>query len=174
MSWLRKNLIPIIGILVLVYLFIPIAVVAILSFNKPAGKFNVAWNEFSLAGWQNICGVPGVCSSFLTSIQIGFLSTLVGTLFGTMIAFGLVRYRFRGRSTTNLLIFLPMATPEVVLGSSLLALFLNLAFPSPLPTSCLSSVLSSSRSRPDSRGWIRASRRLRVTSTPIRARRSDT
>ena len=129
MSWLRKNLIPIIGILVLVYLFIPIAVVAILSFNKPAGKFNVAWNEFSLAGWQNICGVPGVCSSFLTSIQIGFLSTLVGTLFGTMIAFGLVRYRFRGRSTTNLLIFLPMATPEVVLGSSLLALFLNLAFP---------------------------------------------
>ena len=129
MSWLRKNLIPIIGILVLVYLFIPIAVVAILSFNKPAGKFNVAWNEFSLAGWQNICGVPGVCSSFLTSIQIGFLSTLVGTLFGTMIAFGLVRYRFRGRSTTNLLIFLPRATPEVVLGSSLLALFLNLAFP---------------------------------------------
>ena len=129
MSWLRKNLIPIIGILVLVYLFIPIAVVAILSFNKPAGKFNVAWNEFSLAGWQNICGVPGVCSSFLTSIQIGFLSTLIGTLFGTMIAFGLVRYRFRGRSTTNLLIFLPMATPEVVLGSSLLALFLNLAFP---------------------------------------------
>ena len=129
MSWLRKNLIPIIGILVLVYLFIPIAVVAILSFNKPAGKFNVAWNEFSLAGWQNICGVPGVCSSFLTSIQIGFLSTLVGTLFGTMIAFGLVRYRFRGRSTTNLLIFLPMATPEVVLGSSLLALFLSLAFP---------------------------------------------
>ena len=129
MSWLHKNLIPIIGILVLVYLFIPIAVVAILSFNKPAGKFNVAWNEFSLAGWQNICGVPGVCSSFLTSIQIGFLSTLVGTLFGTMIAFGLVRYRFRGRSTTNLLIFLPMATPEVVLGSSLLALFLNLAFP---------------------------------------------
>ncbi|MEX1211033.1 MAG: ABC transporter permease [Candidatus Nanopelagicales bacterium] len=129
MSWLRKNLIPIIGILVLVYLFIPIAVVAILSFNKPAGKFNVAWNEFSLAGWQNICGVPGVCSSFLTSIQIGFLSTLIGTLFGTMIAFALVRYRFRGRSTTNLLIFLPMATPEVVLGSSLLALFLNLAFP---------------------------------------------
>lgn len=129
MSWLRKNLIPIIGILVLVYLFIPIAVVAILSFNKPAGNFNVAWNEFSLEGWQNICGVPGVCSSFLTSIQIGVLSTFIGTLFGTMIAFALVRYRFRGRSTTNLLIFLPMATPEVVLGSSLLALFLNLVFP---------------------------------------------
>ena len=129
MRWLRKNLIPIIGILVLIYLFVPIAVVAILSFNKPAGKFNVSWNEFSLEAWQNICGVPGVCGSFVTSIQIGLIATLFGTILGTMIAFALVRYRFRGRSTTNLLIFLPMATPEVVLGSSLLALFLNLAFP---------------------------------------------
>lgn len=129
MRWLRKNLIPIIGILVLVYLFVPIAVVAILSFNKPDGKFNVSWNQFSLEAWQNICGVPGVCGSFVTSIQIGLIATLVGTILGTMIAFALVRYRFRGRSTTNLLIFLPMATPEVVLGSSLLALFLNLAFP---------------------------------------------
>ena len=129
MRWLRKNHIPIIGILVLIYLFVPIAVVAILSFNKPAGKFNVSWNEFSLEAWQNICGVPGVCGSFVTSIQIGLIATLFGTILGTMIAFALVRYRFRGRSTTNLLIFLPMATPEVVLGSSLLALFLNLAFP---------------------------------------------
>lgn len=129
MRWLRKNLIAIIGILVLVYLFVPIAVVAILSFNEPAGKFNVAWNQFSLEAWRNLCGVPGVCQSFVTSIQIGILATIAGTILGTMIAFALVRYRFRGRSTTNLLIFLPMATPEVVLGSSLLALFLNLAFP---------------------------------------------
>ena len=129
MRWLRKNLIPIIGILVLIYLFVPIAVVAVLSFNKPDGKFNIAWNQFSLEAWQNICGVPGVCGSFVTSIEIGLIATLVGTIFGTLIAFALVRYRFRGRSTTNLLIFLPMATPEVVLGSSLLALFLNLAFP---------------------------------------------
>lgn len=129
MTWLRKNLIAIIGILVLIYLFVPIAVVAILSFNKPDGKFNVAWNQFSLEAWQNLCGVPGVCQSFVMSIQIGVLATIAGTFLGTMIAFALVRYRFRGRSTTNLLIFLPMATPEVVLGSSLLALFLNLAFP---------------------------------------------
>ena len=129
MAWLRRNLIAIIGILVLVYLFVPIAVVAILSFNKPDGKFNVAWNQFSLDAWQNLCGVPGVCQSFVMSIQIGILATIAGTILGTMIAFALVRYRFRGRSTTNLLIFLPMATPEVVLGSSLLALFLNLAFP---------------------------------------------
>jgi len=129
MRWIRSHLLGIVAVLVLVYLFIPIAVVAALSFNKPAGKFNTAWNTFSLDGWSNICGVPGVCSSFMTSVQIGLMSTLVGTVFGSMIAFALVRYRFRGRSTTNLLIFLPMATPEVVMGSSLLALFLNLRFP---------------------------------------------
>lgn len=129
MRWLRRNLVGIVGVLVLVYLFIPIAVVIALSFNNPAGKFNVSWNEFSLDAWTNMCGVPGVCSSFVTSIQIGIASTLVATLLGSMIAFGLVRYRFRGRTSTNLLIFLPMATPEVVMGSSLLALFLNLRFP---------------------------------------------
>jgi spermidine/putrescine transport system permease protein len=129
MRWLRKNLIGIIAILVLVYLFIPIAVIMALSFNNPKGKFNISWNEFSLDAWTDLCGVPGVCSSFVTSIEIGLIATLAATLLGTMISFALVRYRFRGRSTTNLLIFLPMATPEVVLGASLLALFLNLRFP---------------------------------------------
>jgi len=129
MKWLRSHLVGICAVLALVYLFIPIAVIIVLSFNKPAGKFNIRWNEFSLDGWTNICGVPGVCESFLTSIQIGLISAFAATVFGTLIAFALVRYRFRGRSTTNLLIFLPMATPEVVMGASLLALFLNLQFP---------------------------------------------
>jgi spermidine/putrescine transport system permease protein len=129
MKWLRSHLVGICAVLALIYLFIPIAVIIILSFNKPDGKFNIRWNQFSLDGWTNICGVPGVCESFLTSIQIGLISAFAATVLGTLIAFALVRYRFRGRSTTNLLIFLPMATPEVVMGASLLALFLNLQFP---------------------------------------------
>jgi spermidine/putrescine transport system permease protein len=141
MRWLRRHLVAIIAIAVLVYLFIPIAVVAALSFNKPAGKFNISWNEFSLDAWTNLCGVPGVCSSFVTSIQIGLISTIVATLLGAMIAFALVRHRFRGRSTTNLLIFLPMATPEVVLGSSLLALFLNMRFPLGEPTVIIAHIM---------------------------------
>jgi spermidine/putrescine transport system permease protein len=141
MRWLRRHLVAIIAFAVLVYLFIPIAVVAALSFNKPAGKFNISWNEFSLDAWTNLCGVPGVCSSFVTSIQIGLISTLVATLLGAMIAFALVRHRFRGRSTTNLLIFLPMATPEVVLGSSLLALFLNMRFPLGAPTVIIAHIM---------------------------------
>ena len=124
-----RAVIPIIGIAVLVYLFIPIAVVVAFSFNTPGSRYNLTWNQFSLQAWENICGVPGVCASFVTSIEIGIVSTLVATILGTMIAFALVRYRFRGRGSTNLLIFLPMTTPEVVMGASLLALFLNLRFP---------------------------------------------
>ncbi len=129
MRWIRRHFIGFVAILVLVYLFIPIAVVAVLSFNKPEGKYNTSWTQFSFDAWTNICGVPGVCDSFMISVRIGIISTLAATVLGTMIAFALVRYRFRGRSSTNLLIFLPMTTPEVVMGASLLALFLNLRFP---------------------------------------------
>lgn len=129
MRWIRRHLLAVVAFLVLGYLFLPIAVVGALSFNKPPGKYNTKWNEFSLDAWTNLCGVPGVCESFAMSVRIALVSTIVATILGSMIAFALVRYRFRGRSSTNLLIFLPMATPEVVMGSSLLALFLNLKFP---------------------------------------------
>lgn len=129
MRWIRQHVIGAIAIMVLLYLFLPIAVVIAFSFNNPASKFNLSWNEFSFDAWTQICGVPGVCSSFVTSVEIGLISTLFATILGTMIAFALVRYRFKGRSSTNLMIFMPMATPEIVMGSSLLALFLNLSFP---------------------------------------------
>ncbi len=129
MRWIREHVIGAIAVMVLLYLFLPIAVVIAFSFNNPASKFNLSWNEFSLDAWTQICGVPGVCSSFVTSVEIGLISTLFATILGTMISFALVRYRFKGRSSTNLLIFMPMATPEIVMGSSLLALFLNLSFP---------------------------------------------
>lgn len=129
MRWFRQRILGFVAVLVLVYLFIPIAVVAVLSFNKPESKFNLSWNQFSLDAWSNLCGIQSVCDSFVVSIRIGIVSTIAATILGSMIAFALVRYRFRGRSTTNLLIFLPMATPEVVMGASLLALFLNLRLP---------------------------------------------
>jgi spermidine/putrescine transport system permease protein len=129
MRFIRRHLLTVVAILVLVYLFVPVAVVGVLSFNNPASDYNTQWNEFSLDAWTNICGVPAVCQSFTVSIRIALISTLVATTLGTMIAIALVRYRFRGRQTTNLLIFLPISTPDVVMGASLLALFLNLRFP---------------------------------------------
>ena len=103
----------------------PNIVVAVFSFNKPKGKFNYSFNEFSTAAWTNPCGTRASASRSGSACRSASSRRLIGaTVLGTMIAFALGRYRFRGRSATNLLIFMPMATPEVVMGSSLLTLFL--------------------------------------------------
>jgi len=109
------------------YLLLPIAVMILFSFNEQVGKFNYEWHAFSLDAWANPFGRPGMESAIITSLEIAFLSTLVATALGTLIAVSLTRYRFRGRSATNLFIFLPMATPEIVMGASLLTLFVNTA-----------------------------------------------
>ena len=111
--------------LTLLYMFLPVFVVVAFSFNDPAGRLNYTWNSFTVSNWANVCGVPGMCDAVWLSIQIALLATVVATGLGTLIAFALARHRFRGRAATNLLIFLPMATPEVVMGSSMLALFVN-------------------------------------------------
>jgi spermidine/putrescine transport system permease protein len=120
--WLADHWVMAVGLMVLAYLFLPIAVVAGLSFNRPSSRLSYDFNEFTLDNWTNPC--PGdMCDAVWRSVKIGLLATLVATVLGTLMAFALARHRFRGRSAVNLLIFLPMATPEVVMGTSLLALF---------------------------------------------------
>jgi spermidine/putrescine transport system permease protein len=128
-QWLRDNIVAIAGLLAVVYLLLPNVVVTVLSFNDPVGRFNFSWNEFSLDAWANPCAVAGMCQSLALSLQLALLSTLAALVLGTLVAFALSRHRFRGRASTNLLVFFPMATPEVVMGSSLLALFVNSRFP---------------------------------------------
>jgi spermidine/putrescine transport system permease protein len=121
---LGDYLVPVYAGLALVYLFVPIAYTLAFSFNDYR-RSNLVWQGFTLDNWANPCGAPGVCGAVVNSLQIGVLATVAATAMGTLIAYALVRYRFRFRGSTNLLIFLPMATPEVVLGASLLAQFLN-------------------------------------------------
>jgi len=123
--WFGRNLLRIYMIFGFTYLFIPVAYTFAFSFNN-SGKSNLIWKGFTLNNWQNPCGAPEVCSALGNSIKIGLLATTFSTILGTMIAFAIGRYKFKGRSTSNLLIFLPMATPEIVLGASLLSLFLVL------------------------------------------------
>jgi ABC-type spermidine/putrescine transport system permease subunit II len=129
MTWLRRNILLLVSIAVLGYMLIPNLVVALFSFNNPVGRFNYTWTQFSTEAWANPCGAQGICESLGLSLQIGLIASLVATALGTAIAFALGRYRFRARSATNLLIFMPMATPEVVMGSSLLTLFLMMGVP---------------------------------------------
>jgi spermidine/putrescine transport system permease protein len=121
--WIADHWILGLGLLVLGYLLLPVAVIVGLSFNHPSSRLSYDFDTFTLDNWTDPCGPVGLCASLLRSVQIGFLSTMAATLLGTLLAFALARHRFRGRSATNVLVFLPMATPEVVMGSSLLALF---------------------------------------------------
>lgn len=123
--WLADNALRLYAVLAFGYIFLPVAYVAVFSFNN-GGKSNIVWRGFTLDNWKDPCGAPDVCSALGNSLKIGLLSTFVATVLGTMIAFALTRHRFRGRRATNLLIFLPMATPEVVLAAALLTLYLNL------------------------------------------------
>ena len=127
--WQRisPKILPIYTALAITYLMIPIAVMIVFSFNKPVGKFNYTWNEFSLQGWLHPFDWPGLGDAVTTSLMIAVLSTIFATILGTMIGLALTRYEFRGRGGLNGLIFLPMATPEIVMGASLLTLFVATA-----------------------------------------------
>jgi spermidine/putrescine transport system permease protein len=125
LGWIRQYVLTVYAGLALVYLFLPIAVVILFSFNNPAGRFNYTWQGFTLKNWAHPLDYPGLSGALRISIEIAILSSLVATALGTLIALSLVRYSFRGRGLTNLLIFMPMTTPEVVMGASLLALFVG-------------------------------------------------
>jgi spermidine/putrescine transport system permease protein len=126
--WLREHLVLLLGLLVLLYTFVPIFVVVLMSFNDPTSRNVYQFDAFTLQNWTNFCGAEGMCNALGRSLLLGLLATLASTILGTLGAFALVRHDFAGRSSTNLLIFLPMAAPEIVMGSSLLALFVASGF----------------------------------------------
>jgi spermidine/putrescine transport system permease protein len=121
--WIADHWVIGLALIVLGYLLLPVAVIVGLSFNRPSGRLSYDFDTFTLDNWTDPCGPAGLCASLVRSVQIGLLSTVVSTVLGTLLAFALARHRFRGRSATNVLVLLPMTTPEVVMGSSLLALF---------------------------------------------------
>ena len=128
LAFVRRHVLTVYSLLFFGYLLLPIAVVVVFSFNHPAGKFNYTWQGFTWDNWIHWDGVPGIRSAIVLSLEIALIASLVATALGTLIALALVRYGFRGRATTNILIFLPLSTPEIVLGASLLTLFLNVTW----------------------------------------------
>ncbi|MGH3005176.1 MAG: ABC transporter permease [Gaiellaceae bacterium] len=122
----RRHALAVFAVAVLVYLLLPIAVVALFSFNDPAGRYNYTWSGFTLDHWLNPFAVPGLQDAIVVSLEIALLASLLATILGTPIALALARYRYRGRGATNTLVFMAMTAPEIVLGASLLTLFLNL------------------------------------------------
>jgi len=127
--WLREHAVNIVAALVVIYMLIPIAVILVFSFNDPAGKYNFTWVGFTLKHWSNAFGIPELNSALVTSLKLALLATVISTVIGTLMAIALVRHRFHGRRPANLLIVVPMATPEIVMGASLLSFFIILGAP---------------------------------------------
>ena len=119
-----KWLLPLYVILAFVFMLVPIVQVIVYSFNNTT-KTNSVWVGWTIDNWTNVCQANGVCEALGMSLLVGVTATVIATALGTLIALALGRYRFRGRQAVNLLLFLPMATPEVVLGASLAAQFLT-------------------------------------------------
>jgi spermidine/putrescine transport system permease protein len=119
--------VPLLTAAAIFYLLVPIFVMIAFSFNDPPGRFNFVWGELSLGAWANPFGRPRLGDALATSLTIAFISTIVATALGTLIGLSLTRYQFRGRGATNLFVFIPMATPEIVLGASLLTMFVSTA-----------------------------------------------
>jgi spermidine/putrescine transport system permease protein len=125
LAFVRKHLLTAYAMLAFAYLLLPVVIVILFSFNSPKGRFNVVWNHFTFDNWVNWDAVSGIRSAIEASLEVAAIASITATALGTLIALALVRYRYRGRGATNMLIFLPMASPEIVLGASLLTLFLS-------------------------------------------------
>ena len=119
-----RFVLPVYSILMIVYLTSPVFLMILYSFNDiPRERQTVRFWGFTLDWWKNLFDVPGLTAALQHSIAIAIPSALVATVLGTLLGLALGRYRFRGRAPTNFVIFLAIAVPEVVLGSSLLSLF---------------------------------------------------
>ena len=123
-KWLRERAINIYAGIAVAYMLIPIAVIAFFSFNDPQGRYNFTWEGFTLSHWENAFGIGELTDALMVSLELAALSTVGATILGTLIALALVRYEFFGRRAANCLIVIPLATPEVVIGASLLSMFL--------------------------------------------------
>ncbi|HEX9259453.1 MAG TPA: ABC transporter permease [Acidimicrobiales bacterium] len=111
--------------LALLYLFVPIFWIVAFSFNKPTGKFNIAWNEFTLDNWKHPFAEESLTDALWVSLRVALIATVVSTVLGTLIAMALARYQFKGSGLVNLLLILPLTSPEIVIGSSLATMFLD-------------------------------------------------
>ena len=111
--------------LVLFYLFLPIFVIVLFSFNNPQGKFNYSWQGFTLNNWAHPFKSPALTDALKLSLNVAAVSTAFALVLGTLVAVALVRQRFRGRTAVDTFLVLPLTAPEVVMGAALLTLFLD-------------------------------------------------
>lgn len=108
-----------------IYLFVPLVTIAIFTFNEPTGKFNTKWQGFTWSNWANAFDSSDYLSAFGVSLQVAFAACTLATILGGWMALAISRYRMQGGAALNMLLILPLTTPEIVMGASLFTLFFN-------------------------------------------------
>jgi spermidine/putrescine transport system permease protein len=139
----REWFLPTFTGLVLAYLFIPVVVMALFGFNDFQGRFNLVWQGFTLEHYSGIFDIPELNEAVANSLFVAAVSTVTATVLGTLIALALTRFQFRARPALNLLIFVPMATPEIIMGVSLLSLFVTLTWERGMTTIIIAHIMFS-------------------------------
>ncbi len=144
MAWLRRNGLNIYAAIAIAYMLVPIAVIAVFSFGEtPRDRLTFSFDGFTLEYWQHAFAVEELNDALLMSLKLAALSTVISTVIGTLMAMALVRYEFFGRRATNLLIVLPLATPEIVIGAALLSMFIFYTIPLGFTTLLIAHVMFS-------------------------------
>ena len=142
--WIAARALLVYAGLAIAYVLVPIAVIAVFSFGEtPQDKLTFAFDGFTLEYWKSAFSNEALNEAFITSFELAALSTLMATAIGTLMAMALVRHSFRGRRAANLLIILPMASPEIVIGAALLSMFIFYAVPLGFTTLLIAHVMFS-------------------------------
>lgn len=124
------RLLPLYVGLVIVYTVIPIAVMIVFTFNQaPTGRVGFQWLGFTTFWYRHVFANGDLTAALETSLKVAVLSSLASAVLGTPMALALARYRYRGKTLTDIVLFANIAAPSVVVGASLLAFFLQINFP---------------------------------------------
>ncbi|NLA34702.1 MAG: ABC transporter permease, partial [Actinobacteria bacterium] len=107
-----KRLFTGLAIAIYLYLFAPIVWIVLFSFNKPQGKYNLQWQNFSFDAWANPFRDAELTQALERSLVVALVSVAIATLCGAAMALALSKYRFRGASAVDLFLVIPLTAPE--------------------------------------------------------------
>ncbi len=130
----------VLGVSLLVYAFLHLPILVLVAFSFNDSKFSVDWAGFTMDWYYRLLERPDILRGLKASLIVGGASTLISVVLGTMIALALARHRFRGRTAFEGFLYVPVVTPEIVVGISLLILFALVKIPLGLTTTIIAHV----------------------------------
>lgn len=115
----------VVAVLGFLYLFIPLFTILQYSFNDQSGKRNLDWNGFTLHNWAHAFQSSGYIDALKESVKVALVACILATVVGALVALAITRYKMKGGAFINMMLVIPLTTPEIVMGASLFTLFFN-------------------------------------------------